>query len=312
MGKIALAAASAGLMVAAPFTAGATASLLELTSVGLAIGAAALNNKTGQVPLQDLQVSSSAEGSPIPFGYGTMRFSGQVIWCPGISYAVASTSSKGGQTQTSYTYSSSFAAAFGEGPATVGRIWADTKLIYNGGAPYGSVAPWSADTAYQPEDLVSYQWNPGTGTVTAILKCLLPNTDITPPGNSLYWALAEYAFWESSVQYMPGNEVCYPGLASEAPQSGQIYGCIVPSSGDEPDTSPGHWQQLASYYIAPTIYPGNGSQDPDPLIQGIQGTDATPAFRGICYGVWDSFPLSAFGNRIPNLRAEVTFTGYES
>jgi hypothetical protein len=211
-------------------------------------------------------------------------------------------------TPTTYVYSASFAAAFGEGPLTITRLWGDSKLIYKGGQDFGSVAPWNSSAAYVQDDIVTFRFFPpiGGGT-TQIYQCILPNTNVIPEGEQLYWATAPYAFWLSSIQYYPGNEVVYPGLQSEVAQYGTVYACIRPSLNDHPPSSPQHWQQVTAYYQAPTFYPGNQTQLPDPLIQGIEGANNTPAFRGIAYCVWEDFPLANFGNRVPNLRADVIF-----
>ena len=67
------------------------------------------------------------------------------------------------------------------------------------------------------------------------------------------------------------------------------------------------WTTMQEYYAAPTMYPGVEAQEPDAMIQANNGADATPAFRGLCYAVWESMPLATFGNRVPNLRAQVNF-----
>ena len=46
---------------------------------------------------------------------------------------------------------------------------------------------------------------------------------------------------------------------------------------------------------------------PDPTIQANNGVGATPAFRGLVYAVWENMPLATFGNRVPNLRAQVNY-----
>ena len=61
--------------------------------------------------------------------------------------------------------------------------------------------------------------------------------------------------------------------------------------------------------IDPTLYTlrtylGGESQSPDPLIEEIEGS--SPAYRGLCYVVFEDMPLAAFGNRIPQLQFEVT------
>jgi len=55
-------------------------------------------------------------------------------------------------------------------------------------------------------------------------------------------------------------------------------------------------------------YPGSEQQDPDPAIEADLGPAQSPAYRGLCYIVFEDFPLEAFGNRIPNLSFEVVRT----
>jgi hypothetical protein len=311
MAKIALAAGAGiaggvgGFLLGGPL--GAVQGAVSGVSLGLAVGNMLFGkHPPGQAPLQDLNVSSSADGTPIPFGYGTHRFAGQVIWSPGITYRKLDIG-KGGPRASTFAYSASFAAAFGEGPSSIGRIWGDSKLIYKGGQPFGQVTVWTPTGIYHLDDLVSYRWNPGAGYLTAIFQCLLTSQNIVPPGNSLYWSSSGYAFYDDATQYYPGNEVVYPGDASSNPRNGAVYAASLPTKGCNPLDCTDAWHPLSSYYAVPTLYPGDETQDPDPLIQGIQGADRTPAFRGVAYGVWEDFPLDNFGSRIPNLRAEVTF-----
>jgi len=60
--------------------------------------------------------------------------------------------------------------------------------------------------------------------------------------------------------------------------------------------------------IDPTLYTirayrGSDTQSPDPLIEEIEGS--SPAYRGLCYVVFEDMPLAAFSNRIPQLQFEV-------
>jgi len=57
------------------------------------------------------------------------------------------------------------------------------------------------------------------------------------------------------------------------------------------------------------FYGGSETQNPDSLIVADQGEALTPAFRGLCYIVFDRLPLEDFGNRVPNITAELTFNG---
>ena len=53
------------------------------------------------------------------------------------------------------------------------------------------------------------------------------------------------------------------------------------------------------------FYNGSEDQEPDSWIESIEGTGAVPAYRGICYLVFNLLPLDAFGNRMPQITAEI-------
>jgi len=53
------------------------------------------------------------------------------------------------------------------------------------------------------------------------------------------------------------------------------------------------------------FYSGSETQSEDALIQEIEGTDNTPAYRGLSYIVFEDMPLAQFGNRIPQLQFEI-------
>ncbi len=99
--------------------------------------------------LDDLNVTVSTYGIPIPIGYGTPRMSGNVIWSTGL-IEIKNKKKVGGKggpstTQISYTYKASFAVAFARREAySVLRIWGDSKLIYDitstGGVPNNQVS----------------------------------------------------------------------------------------------------------------------------------------------------------------------------
>lgn len=165
--------------------------------------------------LLDTQVSGSADGSPIPFGYGGMRLGAQIVWSSGIQETQNQNtqSSKGGPstTSTTYSYTISFAACPCKGEAAITRIWGDSKLIYDA---------------------------TGKGAITS-------NTLSTGNGTNTI----------------------------------QVY---------------------------PAIYKGVETQLPDPTIQAAEGVNGTSAMRDLCYFVYTDFPLADFGNRLPNIRAEVT------
>lgn len=107
--------------------------------------------------LQDLSVSSSAYGAPIPKAYGSMRTNGNVIWAPDL-IEEKKTETQGGKggggvKTTTYSYYANFAIAFGEGPAdAVVRIWFDTTLVYDS----------SGTTNFSRIDGLDFRFYPGS------------------------------------------------------------------------------------------------------------------------------------------------------
>ena len=57
------------------------------------------------------------------------------------------------------------------------------------------------------------------------------------------------------------------------------------------------------------IYTGSESQLPDTLIEADLGAAQAPAWRGLAYIVFDGLELADYGNRIPNITAEVVVAG---
>jgi hypothetical protein len=67
---------------------------------------------------------------------------------------------------------------------------------------------------------------------------------------------------------------------------------------DKKPIDPEHLGEIRLYY-------GEEDQDPDPLIQAVEGTDRTPAFRGLAYVVLENLWLNPYGARLPNFEVEV-------
>lgn len=81
--------------------------------------------------LQDLKVSTSSYGQPIPWLFGANRVAGTVIWSTDLKeHRQKSGGGKGKPKVTTYSYSVSFAVALASRPIDqVGRIWADGSLL---------------------------------------------------------------------------------------------------------------------------------------------------------------------------------------
>src|SRR5690606_30618151 len=63
-------------------------------------------------------------------------------------------------------------------------------------------------------------------------------------------------------------------------------------------------QLLPTEGLTLRFYSGSETQDADSLIEAKQGADA-PAYRGLCYLVFERLPIGQFGNRIPNISVEL-------
>jgi hypothetical protein len=53
------------------------------------------------------------------------------------------------------------------------------------------------------------------------------------------------------------------------------------------------------------FYPGSETQQPDPTIEAIEGSGKVPAYRGVAYLVFEDLPLADYGNRMPQITAEI-------
>ena len=62
-------------------------------------------------------------------------------------------------------------------------------------------------------------------------------------------------------------------------------------------------QPMETAGIAMRLHRGSEDQQPDPLIEAIEGT--APAYRGTAYVVFEDLPLTPYGDRPPQLSFEV-------
>jgi hypothetical protein len=363
-------------------------------SVGRIAGAIVDPLHTQGPRLADLQVSSIANGTVIPFGYGTFRVSGNIIWAPGLIVNAQGPGVMGkvaGQSDT-YNYYASFAAAFCQGPATIIRIWGDSTIIFDAGGP--SYFPSKYFAPGQPPgnlcgvcaaftdlegNLIEASWighgttlvvptgatilqlginnnyqatTAGGFTMQASVGDNLPTT-VYVPSTAIPWEVvgsqnADYPFGDVGgtapvivfQNLVAGQTVTIAAMANPNVQGdgtnytnggGTYLGQITPDStvsttaeghptgnniqwyGPDGDTNEqtgsSETTPPSSIYPAPNISPGTDDQEPNSLIQQYEGIENTPAFRGLCYAGWENLPLGNFGNRVPNIRAEISFGG---
>lgn len=81
--------------------------------------------------LNELSITTSSYGMPIPRHFGRMRVAGQIIWATDlVEHKESHGGGKGRPSTTEYSYTASFAVALSSRPIlNVGRIWADGKLL---------------------------------------------------------------------------------------------------------------------------------------------------------------------------------------
>lgn len=81
--------------------------------------------------LQELSVTTSSYGTPIPRHFGTTRAPGSIIWATDLVESSETGGGGKGQPSTArFTYSASFAVALASRPIRgLGRIWADGNLL---------------------------------------------------------------------------------------------------------------------------------------------------------------------------------------
>lgn len=194
-------------------------------SIGLALGAGLgffLFPPEGKViegpRLDDLKVSFSSYGRPIPRIYGTMETGGNVVWSPGL-VEHRTEEEVGGKgtpsiTQVTFLYTASFRINYSVGVAdAILKNWADTKLIRDA---------------------------TGTGPVEN--------------------------FFDTSG---PGSQAVRDFL-------------------------------------------GTTTQLPGPAEQADKGIANTPAYRGTVSQEYEDHPLGNYGNRIPQITAEIAMSATES
>lgn len=64
-------------------------------------------------------------------------------------------------------------------------------------------------------------------------------------------------------------------------------------------------EEISSSDLNMTVYSGSADQQPDPLMEAIEGAGMVPAYRGTAYVVMEALALEQFGNRIPQFSFEV-------
>src|ERR1700727_1185395 len=155
-------------------------------------------------PMLDMTCSSSAYGSMIPVGYGTIPIGGQIIWATPI---VANEYEDDGV--INYTYSVSFAAAAGEGPGTILKCWAGSKVLFDQTGLYVPYeGEWVSTRIYTVGQIVHYNSN--------YYELYKPYYGLPSPNPTAdtYWFQYTGVIGASGTAVYP-PPVCYPGTDTQ-------------------------------------------------------------------------------------------------
>lgn len=109
--------------------------------------------------LNELSLSASSYGMPMPRQHGRVRTGGQVIWATDLrEQGTRQGSGKGRAATVTYSYSASIAVAISSRPiSAIGRIWADGKLLRGAAGDLkvgGSLRIYTGHADQQPDPLM--------------------------------------------------------------------------------------------------------------------------------------------------------------
>lgn len=224
----------------------------------------------------DNDVTASTVGKIIPLNYGTTRSAGNIIWSGGIKEVKTKERQSGGgkgggggATTTTYSYFCSFALALGRGSAqNVLRIWADGKLIYDATSAGGSVK----------NDKYNFRLRSGVSD---------PNTEE---------GVVDPLIAESINRRLAG----LPDV-NEGNQPQANFRTIDAIIADLNSSSDPRSELYATYLTTLRDTAESGSSSPPDY-------GFTPSYKEVTYLVFDDMPLEDFGNRIPNITAEIVWS----
>lgn len=179
--------AGVGFMVGGP--AGAKVGWIA----GSLLGAYAFAEKqTQEGPrLNDLKITGTDYGEPLPWVQGSPRIAGQIIWASERrEHTHTESQGKGGGAEsTSYTYTCDLLILLSENPiAGVGRVWANSELVYGNGETkdgfWREMRVYTGTADQMPDPL--YEAAVGTGNAPAYRGhgyVVIENLDLGGSGN---------------------------------------------------------------------------------------------------------------------------------
>lgn len=180
--------------------------------------------------LGELSVQVSSYGQSLPRSWGTTRRAGNIIWSTDLQEHAHEQGGKGGPTQTTFSYTVSFAISFGEGPISgIRRLWAGGKLIYDA----------SVSNSGPTKDFTATSFTIYTGTETQAVD---PTIQADKPNTPAYRGQCYVVFSDLQLEKF-GNRIPFDlqaevvvdgSFALPAPAvigSGDDFGAMDPETG---------------------------------------------------------------------------------
>ncbi len=277
------------------------------------------------------QQQFSTYGKFIQIPYGRIKTGGNIFWTSGLrevatSQEVGGKGGGGGQTVTTYTYYSSWALGLCEGKVQkIHKIWFDSDLVYNDTAiitlTYNvsllssgtvttstQVASFSSD---RPVDITATIINDTNGYYVLGTGADSNKIFFTQAGADRFNVLSE-GLDPMQEFYADFFGITMPNLSVRFQYDGNdkvltvgiSFSAVLSTSA--PRTASTAVSPIAGFTNKVTFYYGTEDQTADPTMEAVKGTGNVPAYRGICYILFNDFELGDWGNRIPNISVELS------
>lgn len=253
--------------------------------------------------LEDMAPQAGSEGSVINFCIGEIRVPGVIIWCTDKMEDKHKEGGKGGQKQTTYTYSVHMAVAICEGEIqSIKKIYANGNLIYNS----------EPDNRLIESDEISVSdvfWGKFLTTPTLTISSPIGGPDLSEiqsgiviNGGEKGATISGFAnsgnngtfFCQKSWKNIDGSSGArMEGRIGDLPQ--------IEAAGNNITIAQTFSDVVLGAYNSMEIYTGDELQAADALIDSLEPENTVPGYRGVAYVVFTHLQLNRFGNMIPNL-----------
>ncbi|WP_271078927.1 phage tail protein [Aurantiacibacter sp. MUD61] len=139
--------------------------------------------------LQELKVTTSSYGAPIPRHFGKMRVAGSIIWATDLKETSEKSGGKGQPSVTTFSYSGSFAVALASRRINrIGRIWADGNLLRGAAGDLkvgGELRVYNGDGDQQPDPLIASAEGSACPAYRGLAYCVFDELQLADFGNRI-------------------------------------------------------------------------------------------------------------------------------